>query len=90
MPDDMLKRSDTMRVGMLSSEKGGERFPMSLFRPHEAQAKRNHYQTLDQLESRGGLGWSEAAAILEDRKWQKMERAEAEAIVRALASQEQS
>lgn len=31
-------------------------------------------QTLARLEARGGLGWCEAAAILEDRDWRKMDK----------------
>lgn len=50
----------------------------------EPRAKRNHYQTLARLNERGGLSWSEAAAILEDREWRKMPDAEAEALVRAI------
>jgi hypothetical protein len=73
--------SETMPVGMLGGGKG-ERFPMSLFRPHEGQARENHYQSLDRLAERGGLGWSEALAILEDREWRRC--ADAEAKVRAI------
>lgn len=43
--------------------------PWALIEPHEAQAQRNHYQSLAQLHDRGGLAWCEALAVLEDRKW---------------------
>lgn len=83
---------EEMPVGLLTSCKGkGERFPMSLFRPHEEQAWRNHGQSLDRLAERGGLGWGEALAILENRDWRKCEDSEAKfrALV-ALRTQAQS
>jgi len=43
--------------------------PFAMLVPHEAQAKRNHYQSLDRLAQRGGLSACEALAILEDRPW---------------------
>lgn len=45
------------------------RLPWALIAPHEAQAQRNHGQSLEKLAYRGGLSFSEAAAIMEDRKW---------------------
>ena len=45
------------------------RLPWALIAPHEAQAKSNHYQTLERLAQRGGLAFCEAAAIIEDRPW---------------------
>lgn len=45
------------------------RLPWSLIAPHEAQAIKNHGQTLERLAERGGLGFAEAAAILEDRDY---------------------
>lgn len=43
--------------------------PFAMIAPHEAQAMRNHGQTLDRLASRGGLAVAEAIAIIEGRKW---------------------
>jgi hypothetical protein len=43
--------------------------PWSMMTPHEAQAKANHSQTLQQLASRGGLSASEALAVLTNRDW---------------------
>ena len=40
-----------------------------MIEPHEPQALRNHGQTLAQLAGRGGLGASEAVAILRDVPW---------------------
>lgn len=43
--------------------------PFAMLVPHEAQAFKNHSQSLDMLASRGGLAHSEAIDILEDRPW---------------------
>jgi len=43
--------------------------PFAMLVPHEAQAMRNHGQTLERLAQRGGLGTSEALDILEGRGW---------------------
>lgn len=51
--------------------------PWELMAPHEAQARLNHYQSLDELASRGGLSADEAVAVLEDRQWCKMPKDEA-------------
>lgn len=53
------------------------------------QAQRNHGgQTLLRLAERGGLDWTEAAAIVQKRDWFAMEMDEAEKIVRqALAGE---
>lgn len=39
---------------------------------NQRQAKINHNQTLERLAERGGLSFSEAAAIASNREWQKM------------------
>lgn len=63
--------------------------PWSLLAPHERQAQANHGQSLERLAQRGGLGLCEAVAILEDRRWHRMSRAEANAaLVRILAERE--
>lgn len=41
--------------------------PWDLMAPHEAQALKNHTQTLDRLAQRGGLDPAEAVAVLEGR-----------------------
>jgi hypothetical protein len=43
--------------------------PWSLLAPHEAQAVRNHSQSLERLAQRGGLSACEALAVIEGRKW---------------------
>lgn len=51
--------------------------PYEMIEPHEAQAKRNHDQTLQRLAARGGLSPSEACAVLLDRRFQMMPEQEA-------------
>ena len=49
-----------------------------MIEPHENQAVRNHCaQDLEKLASRGGLGTSEACAVLEDRPYHPMTGKEA-------------
>lgn len=36
---------------------------------HEFQCMENHIQTVNRLNERGGLGPSELAAVLQDRRW---------------------
>lgn len=49
-----------------------EYIPWAVLQCHEAQALRNHDQTLERLAERGGLDWFEAAAILEDKTWREL------------------
>ena len=46
--------------------------PYNIIAPHEAQAIRNHSQTLQRLAERGGLDWTEALAVLNDKTWKEM------------------
>jgi hypothetical protein len=57
-----------IKVGQLyGCPKGeGTEFPIAFFEPHREQAYRNHSQSLERLAERGGLGWGEAIAILND------------------------
>lgn len=43
--------------------------PWAMISPHERQAQINHGQSLERLAQRGGLGASEAIAIIEGRRW---------------------
>ena len=61
-----------------------ERFMMD--RRFESRAQSNHYQSLRRLAERGGLVWSEAAAIIQNRKFERMETSEVKAIVLAAIS----
>jgi hypothetical protein len=47
--------------------------PLSLLAPHEAQAQKNHSQSLQRLAERGGLSPCEMLAVLEDREWRRMD-----------------
>lgn len=49
-------------------------FPSVLLKPHEKQAQKNHQQSLETLRERGGLSECEMVAILEDRRWERMDR----------------
>ena len=61
--------------------------PWALVAPHEAQARRNHDQTLRRLAERGGLSPDELVAVLEDRRWERMDRAAAVARLNELVQQ---
>ncbi len=58
---------------MISNQKGKEHIPYDIIKPHEEQALRNHYQTLDRLAERGGLSWAEVYAVLTDSKFPSRE-----------------
>lgn len=53
----------------------------------EAQAMKNHDQTLTRLAQRGGLGICELVAVLEHRDWQKMSLGDAWSKLWAVAQQ---
>ena len=44
--------------------------PFWIVEQHEAQAKCNHYQTVQRLKERQGCSWRELLAILTDRRYQ--------------------
>ena len=44
--------------------------PYWIVEQHEAQARRNHYQTVQRLKERQGCSWRELLAILTDRSYQ--------------------
>lgn len=54
-----------------------EPLPWAIIEPHQKQALRNHGQTLERLRERGGLSPCEAVAIIEDRRWRRMQRFDA-------------
>lgn len=60
--------------------------PWEMMLEHEDQARRNHSQSIALLASRGGLGVDEACAVLQDRPWQSMEFAGANAVLRTLVA----
>lgn len=51
--------------------------PWWLLAPFEPQALKNHDQTLELLNERGGLAPCEMLAVIEGRRWRKMDDAEA-------------
>lgn len=51
--------------------------PWGLLGKHEAQALRNHMQSLARLNERGGLSPDEMCAVIEDRPWHPMTPADA-------------
>jgi hypothetical protein len=46
--------------------------PWDMIASHERQAHKNHSQTLERLNERGGLSACEALAVLEDREYRRM------------------
>jgi hypothetical protein len=62
--------------------------PWSIFTTEDEQwAQRNHSQTLQRLNERGGLAPSEAVAVLEHRRWEHMDHKEADKRLREIVSQ---
>lgn len=51
--------------------------PWALLAPHEKQAWLSHNQSLSRLAERGGLAPCEMVAVIEDRKWSRMDDAKA-------------
>lgn len=58
-------------------EKTKDYIPYAVIESHEEQAIINHGQTFQRLAERGGLSYSEALAVLEDRRWTDVEQNEA-------------
>lgn len=48
---------------------GGMDIPWIIVELHDKQVRANHGQSLERIAERGGLGWGEALAVLEDRKY---------------------
>ncbi len=48
---------------------GGPSVPWHVMAPHEAQAQKNHGQSLEQLAVRGGLSPAEAWCVVHDIRW---------------------
>jgi len=64
--------------------------PFDVVKSHEAQALKNHGQTVERLRDRGGLAWTQLAAVLNDRKWEGMSLDDAhEAAMRVVLQAEQ-
>jgi len=56
-------------AGRIFPIQGGPTVPWSVMAPHEAQAHRNHFQSLASLAERGGLDSAEAWAVVNDTTW---------------------
>lgn len=46
-----------------------EYVPWEILEPHEAQVCANHMQSLEKLESRGGLSWREIYAVINNKEF---------------------
>jgi hypothetical protein len=46
--------------------------PWAAIAPHEAQAQRNHSQSLNRLAQRSGLSVDEAVAVMLDQPWRRL------------------
>lgn len=68
---DLFERANLFPV-LQSGRQPQEYIPYNIIAPHEAQAMRNHSQTLQRLAERGGLGWTEILAVLSDKTWKEM------------------
>lgn len=64
-----LEEISRMKEFPIMTKNGKEYIPYDIIKPHEEQALKNHYQTLDRLAARGGLSWAEAYAVLTDSKF---------------------
>ena len=70
---------------VLSSQ--GQKIDWQLVADHGEQARKNHYQTVDQLASRGGLAWCELHAVLHNKDHERMDENKAILECRALEAQ---
>jgi hypothetical protein len=65
--------------------------PWRVIAPHEAQARRNHGQSLGRLAERGGLNWTEAWGVLNGVGWSRLpkrQEAQCKAAVLAICAKE--
>ena len=69
-PDD---RFPIMSLGYGRMGQRKHTVPMALVLEHERQADQNHGQTIHRLKERGGLSWCELSAVLDDRKYCRMD-----------------
>lgn len=78
MPSDPSTQQTTpKRFPILTSGRIGRdkpTIPRAAIAPHEAQAQRNHGQSLKRLAERGGLCWSEAWGVMKGVSWGDLPR----------------
>lgn len=70
-----------MKTFSIMHSKTIKSIPWDMIKPHEAQAFKNHYQSLKRLNERGGLGVTEVLAVLKDEPWKLIEKDSAEALL---------
>lgn len=70
---DPRRRIEELRAAGVGSVIIG--LPWCMIGPHETQARANHGQSLARLAERGGLGVCEALAVLDNRRWHRMDQA---------------
>lgn len=74
----MRKRFPVLRDVGYRGEK--EYIPWEVIAPHEAQAHKNHGQSLERLAARGGLSYREMYAVLRDKEFDSWNRSDFEDI----------
>lgn len=70
----LFRRSD---LEALALAKCPSSVPWALVEPHAWRARENHQQSLERLAERGGLDPTELVAVLEDRRWTRMDLSDA-------------
>ena len=58
-----------MRMFPILNDPVIQEVPWDFIEPHEAQALRNHNQSLEQLAQRGGLSCAELFYVLQGERW---------------------
>ena len=64
---------------------GGPKIPWSLIAPCEAQAQRNHSQSLKRLAERGGLDMGEAVAVMSGKSYREIQQPDTESFLDFIA-----
>jgi len=86
---DMAKEKGRYNPYPILGSKPQQYIPCGLLTQHDGRAWKNHGQSLSQLAQRGGLGWAEALAIIENKSWKEAEHDDkvAEDIVRKMVAE---
>ncbi|MGC6176758.1 hypothetical protein [Lacrimispora sp. 38-1] len=64
--------------------------PWEVIATHEKQEMSNYGQTIKRLAERGGLDWVEALAVMEDRKWVRLDSEIARKKVLSIVSEQEN
>lgn len=78
MADDLKRKTFPILNG------DGARIDYQLVADHGEQAQRNHYQSVDRLAEGGGLSWEELFAVLNNQRFQRIDKNEAIIACRAI------